>query len=175
MKTVLYSLVLIALFACPAALAHASAREGEMAPDFSLASLTDGGRSVSLHDLRGKVVLVNFWASWCSSCKAEMPGLAGLMGEFGPRGFEFAPVNVDKYESRAIEFLDGLGGSLGPDALIPALYDRGGKAVRAFNPRGMPTSYLIDRGGLILKVYIGSFDDKGLAALRADIEEALER
>ncbi|HET9839368.1 MAG TPA: redoxin family protein, partial [Candidatus Angelobacter sp.] len=64
---------------------------GSVAPDFTLRSLSDG-KSVQLSSLRGKTVLINFWATWCGPCKGEMPGLEKMQNKYGPQGFQILGV-----------------------------------------------------------------------------------
>jgi len=146
---------------------------GQQAPDFSLPGLLDA-KTVPLKDLKGKVVLVNIWASWCTSCKEEMEDLMSVQEQYGPRGFAFVAVNIDNAPDSAIEFMGRLEAKRKKRSAGTFLYDKDKLVPKAYLQRAMPTSYLIDREGKIRKIYLGSFSKSTLAALTAEIEEALK-
>jgi peroxiredoxin len=127
--------------------ASAAAQIGKPAPDFTLAD--PEGVTYSLDDLRGQVVLVNFWATWCEPCRAEMPELDDLAHEYREQGFRVLAVNVleDGPSIRAF------GRELNLD--LPLLADRGGETYKAYNVRALPSSYLIDGEGVIRDVRLG--------------------
>jgi cytochrome oxidase Cu insertion factor (SCO1/SenC/PrrC family) len=135
---------------------------GHLAPLFSLASLS--GSPISLRSLRGKVVLVNFWATWCGPCKSEMPRLAGWYGRLRARGF--VVLGVDQLEGAGTvrAFVQKLG------IPYPVVLDQNGDAAAQYDVVGTPTSYLVDRQGYVEDVTPGILD-KGY--LNAHIEPLL--
>ncbi len=115
---------------------------GERAPDFRLAQLGKDAR-VGLADARGKVVFVDFWASWCSPCREAMPQYEKLYASLPHDGFAILAINVDETRADAEKFLAAHPVSY-PIALDPA-----GEVPKAYGLIGMPTSYLIDRNGVV--------------------------
>jgi thiol-disulfide isomerase/thioredoxin len=146
---------------------------GQPAPDFALPGLFDT-QTVSLKDLKGKVVLMNIWASWCTSCKEEMEDLMSVQDQYGPRGFAFVALNIDNAPASAVEFMGRLEAKRKKKPAGTFLYDKDKMVPKAYLQRAMPTSYLIDREGKFRKIYLGSFSKSTLAALTAEIEEALK-
>ncbi|MCK4724510.1 MAG: TlpA family protein disulfide reductase, partial [Anaerolineales bacterium] len=123
-----------------------SPREGFSAPDFSLELL--GGGQVTLSELRGKVVLVNLWASWCPPCRAEMPAIERVYRSYKDLGLVVLGVNTTNQdsESAAASFVQEMGLS------FPIPLDRSGAVSASYNLRGLPSSYFIDRQGIIRSV-----------------------
>ena len=146
---------------------------GQQATDFTLPGLFDE-KTVSLRDLKGKVVLMNIWASWCTSCKEEMEDLMSAQEQLGPRGFAFVAVNIDNAPASAVEFMSRLEAKRKKKPAGTFLYDKDKMVPKAYLQRAMPTSYLIDREGKFRKIYLGSFSKSTLAALTVEIEEALK-
>jgi peroxiredoxin len=134
------------------------------APEVRFAALS--GEQFSTSDLRGKVVLVNFWATWCTTCVQEMPRMIDTYRKFAPRGYEMVAVAVqsdhpnsvaDFAQRRALPFKVALDGD--------------GDIARQFGRiRITPTSFLIDRNGRVLKEYVGEPD---WAEFHALVEKAL--
>lgn len=126
-----------------------SPREGFSAPDFTLDSL-DGGQT-TLSDLRGQIVLVNLWASWCLPCRAEMPAIERVYRSYKDLGLEVLAVNATNQDSvdAAMAFVQERG------LTFPVLLDRTGSTSAAYNLRGLPSSFFIDRQGVIRSVVIG--------------------
>ena len=143
-----------------------SPREGFLAPDFTLEAI--GGETFTLSDLRGSVVVVNLWASWCPPCRAEMPALQQVYEKYRDRGLEILAVNTT-YQDREAEaraFVDELGLS------FPILLERTGEMAREYQLRAMPSTFFIDREGVIRKVILGG--PMSEATLQTAIEELLE-
>ncbi|MGB7219181.1 MAG: TlpA disulfide reductase family protein [Vicinamibacterales bacterium] len=113
------------------------------------------GATVRLADYRGKVVLVDFWASWCIPCKVSFPALDALYKEFMARGFEVLAVNLDERRRDADAFL-----AARPHTM-PILFDPKGASPVAFDVKGMPSSFLIDRAGTIRFTHMGYSDNIG--------------
>jgi thiol-disulfide isomerase/thioredoxin len=164
-QQIIYPLSLFAVLICWALPAYAL-RIGEPAPPIALASLP-AGHDTRLSHLRGKVVYIDFWASWCGPCRLSFPLLEQLRAELGPRGFEVLAVNVDEFEADALEFLAEV------PVNYPVVRDAEGDTPQAYGVLGMPTGYLIDRRGVVRYVHQGFRKTDGVQ-LRAAIIELLE-
>ncbi len=127
---------------------------GDRAPDFRLASL-DGGQ-VTLGDYRGRYVLVNFWATWCPPCRAELPDLAGFYHEYADQGFVLLGVNEGESAATAGGYLS----SAGLD--FPVLLDLNGSVMARYGVTGMPSSFLVDPDGQVLRRWTGMLDRRTL-------------
>jgi len=123
---------------------------GGATPPLALQDLA--GRLHDLADYRGKVVLVNFWATWCEPCRAEMPSIDRLRRSLQGRPFEVLGVNLAEPLSRIEKYLDGM--PLG----FPLLRDRDSAASKAWKARLLPASYLVGRDGRIRYVAYGELD-----------------
>ncbi len=121
---------------------------GSPAPEFTLERLADGA-PVSLSDLRGQVVLVNFWATWCKPCEDEMPAMERLYRALRAEGFELLAISVDDDPDEVRRFSERLGLS------FPILLDPGQRVARAYLTFRFPESLLIDADGVVLERYIG--------------------
>lgn len=127
-----------------------TASAGELsgaAPGFDLAAM-DGGR-VALEDLRGQVVMVNFWATWCGPCREEMPHLEALYQRYSDLGFTLLGVNVEEDSSGADEFLSETPVS------FPILFDPGNQVSELYDVVAMPSTVLIDRSGNMRFIHHG--------------------
>jgi len=120
---------------------------GAAAPDFSLPA-RDGG-AVRLSDLKGQVVMINFWATWCGPCRQEMPLLGQIADKYGPLGFTLLGVNVEPDSVAAQEWLKGM------KVDFPILFDRKSEVAQRFGVEGMPSSVFIDRAGTVRYVHRG--------------------
>jgi cytochrome c biogenesis protein CcmG, thiol:disulfide interchange protein DsbE len=134
---------------------------GQAAPSLELSTVD--GRPVSLASLRGNVVLVDFWASWCGPCAQAFPALEDLFQEYRTRGFEVLAVNLDEKRRDADRFLADR-----PHAMTVALDPRG-RSAKAFGLEGMPTSFVIGRDGKVRFVHTG-YTQKTLDDYRREIE-----
>jgi peroxiredoxin len=114
--------------------------------------MTTDGRPLSLQALRGKVVLVNFWATWCEPCIREMPSLQQLRDQFHTEGFEILAVNYQEGPARINSFVEKLQLSL------PVVRDTDGSVARAWGARIFPANYLVDRAGNIRHSMTGAAD-----------------
>ena len=126
-------------------------RPGQPAPTFTLPRL-DGGPPVSLAALRGRVVLVNFWATWCGPCEAEMPAMQRLYRSLAGTDFELLAVSVDASRDEVEAFRKRL------DLRFPILLDPEKSVSTRYQSYRYPESYLVDRDGRILARYIGPRD-----------------
>jgi peroxiredoxin len=140
---ILASTLLLAVLAGPAtATGPASA-----APDFALPA-RDGGE-LRLSDLRGQVVMINFWATWCGPCRQEMPLLQQIHAKYEPLGFTMLGVNVEPDSAAAQTWLKGM------PVRFPILFDRKSEVSASFGVEAMPSSVLIDREGRVRHVHRG--------------------
>ena len=129
---------------------------GELAPNFEVS--THDGRRVKLSDFRGRPVLINFWARWCTSCLSEMPEIKALQAERGADGFVVLAVNAGETRAQAVEFIDYL------QAPFTFALDPGLKLSDAYGVRGLPQSIFIDSTGVVQAVYAGHADRARLTA-----------
>lgn len=136
-----------------------------LARDFSLKDLN--GNTVRLRDLRGNAVFLNFWATWCPSCKLEMPAMEELHKAFGSEGLVILAVNYREGSEEIKKFYKE------HDLTFTALLDSEGKAFDSYQTWSLPTTYLIDRRGTIVGKVIGYRDwdsDEAKAFLRQLLE-----
>lgn len=136
----------------------ASSPARSVAPDFTLTAAD--GRAVSLQALRGQVVLLNFWATWCPPCKAEMPDLDALQREYAAsKGFTVIGVNMEEEAAVVTAFAESRKIS------FPLLLDADGQvASKLFAVRSLPTSMIIDREGLIRDAWMGQISKDAMLA-----------
>ncbi len=117
------------------------------APDFTLKSR--GGENIKLSELRGQVVMINFWASWCGPCRQEMPLLDQLYQRYQPMGFTLLGVNVEEDSRAADKILKEIPVS------FPVLYDKKNQVSESYQVRAMPSTFLIDRDGKVRYLHKG--------------------
>ena len=118
----------------------------------TLAGVSSGGVAGADLDLashRGEVVVVDFWASWCKPCRAELPWLAAMQAEHGAAGLTVLTVNLDRKRADADELLASLG------VALPVVHDPDGKLAEAHKLAGMPTSLVYDRDGTLRATRVG--------------------
>jgi thiol-disulfide isomerase/thioredoxin len=135
------------------------------APGFILPT-QDG--EIRLEDLRGKVVYLDFWASWCKPCIKSFPWMHYLKATYQDQGFEIVAVNLDTDKSLAEDFLNRV------DINFIVAFDPVGKTAEAYQLRGMPSTYLIGRDGRIYASHIG-FRDKDKPKLEQAVKLLLEQ
>ena len=126
-----------------------SPREGFLAPDFTLDTLD--GTKVTLSELRGKIVLINLWATWCPPCRAEMPALENAYKQYKDSGVVVLGLNVTNQDSEKDipPFVDEFG------LTFPILLDRDGSVSALYQLKGLPTTYFVNREGIIRTVVVG--------------------
>jgi len=126
-------------------------REGDVAPDFEVSSFE--GERMRLSDFRGQPVLLNFWASWCGPCRAELPVMEVKLREHAADGLVILGVNNGERIETAERFLERL------DVKLTAYaYDPGADIARRYSLLGMPTSFFIDAGGVITAVFASALN-----------------
>jgi len=124
---------------------------GAPAPDFTLPRL-GGGDRVRLDSLRGRVVFLNFWATWCKPCEEEMPAMERLYQAFRDDGLEMLAISVDVGEAEVIAFQERMGLS------FPLLHDPDRSVASRYQSFRFPETYLIDQQGTVVGRYIGPRD-----------------
>lgn len=141
-----------------------AAEKGRAAPDFELASLDSG--LLRLDSLRGKYVLLNFWAAWCTSCKVETPKLQQLYEELEATGTPFTVVGVNQQETQAT----AAAFTRTYNISYPIVLDSSGEISQAYRvDRGLPHSFLISPTGVIETVQLGELTDADIARIKGDI------
>jgi len=123
--------------------------ERHTAPDFISENLRGG--NTGLADYKGKVVLLNFWATWCRPCRAEMPGMETLWQKYKEQGLVVAAISVDEGSRGRIETFSKL-----LDLSFPILLDPESKVSNLYKVTNMPTSFFIDRNGKIISRIVGT-------------------
>ncbi len=129
----------------------------------------DGG-TVRSKELAGKVVLLNFWATWCGPCKEEMPSLAKLQSQFDPTQFQVVTITTDMHPLGIKQFLDHLG------IRLPVLFDQHEDVSRSFMVRGLPTTVLITQEGRAVGRAVGprAWDSEESVALVKHVLESMK-
>lgn len=139
----------------------------QTAPDFEIENLAGG--NTALADYKDKVVLLNFWATWCMPCRAEMPGMETVWKKYKEQGFVVVAISVDEGSKGRIETFSKL-----LDLSFPILLDPESKVSDLYKVSNMPTSFLIDRNGKIISRIVGT-DDWTSAETVQLVEELLSQ
>jgi len=121
---------------------------GRPAPDFSLTTL-DGARTVRLSEMRGQVVVVNFWASWCAACHEEHPNLIAAWERYRDQGVVLVGIDYNDERRAAMAFMRELGGDW------PVVGDPGGRTALAYGVYGVPETFFVSRRGVVAYKQIG--------------------
>lgn len=153
-------LLAVTTFATAFAGGHTSSHA---APAFKLPTLTG---TVSLDSLRGQVVYLDFWASWCGPCRASFPWMTGLDKKYRSRGLRIVAVNLDKDRALADAFLADYA------APFTIAFDPKGNTAEAYGVSAMPSSFVIGKDGKVLLRHAG-FDPQRTGTVELQIEEAL--
>lgn len=125
--------------------------ESFIAPSFDLPALSGG--KIRIADYRGKVVFINFWATWCSTCKVEMPSMQKLYDRYKNKGFEMLTISVDKDRSLVQPFMDQY------NLTFPVLLDpESAVAKKQYRTTGVPETFIVNRSGIIVHKAIGPRD-----------------
>ncbi len=158
------SIISILAFACSTLVLTAAdkAKVNQAMP--KLSQLLPGA---SLPNTSGKVILVDFWASWCGPCKASFPCLNRLQEKYASKGLVIIGVGVDEDAAKYTAFSKKMG------AKFTVVHDAQHKAAEFFAPPSMPTSYIIDRKGVIRHIHTGFRGEKTEAEYTAEIEALL--
>jgi thiol-disulfide isomerase/thioredoxin len=135
------------------------------APEINLPGVSG---TVQLASLKGKVVYLDFWASWCEPCKKSFPWMHDIKQNYADQGFEILAVNLDKDRELADRFLKEM------DVNFIVAFDENGKSASDYKLRGMPSSYLIDRDGKVYASHIG-FRENDKTSLEQAIKSLLSK
>ena len=133
-----------------AARAESIPLQGHPAPDFTLQTLD--GATLSLSDLQGQAVVLNFWATWCPPCRAEMPELQAAYEDFGPGGLVVLGVNQGEEQAAVQAYLDEL------NLTFPVVLDTQFEASEIYQVNSLPTTFFIDRDGVIREIVVGQMN-----------------
>jgi cytochrome c biogenesis protein CcmG, thiol:disulfide interchange protein DsbE len=146
------------------------AKRGELpdAPAFTLDRL-EGAGTLSLAQLRGKAVAVNFWASWCDPCKDESPFLEQIWRRNRGRGLVVLGLDANDFRADAKRFVRRYG------LTYPVVYDGPGKTIERYGVTGFPETFVVDRQGRVVEAFVGAIaTDEDKARFRTAVRKALE-
>lgn len=160
MKVIKFNFLLVMII-----FSHLAMADVQDAPSFKLP--TANGQ-VDLESLKGQVVYLDFWASWCKPCKSSFPWLHEMKARYKDKGFEVLAVNLDKERALADEFLKKM------DVNFVIAFDESGDTATKYELRGMPSSYMIGRDGKLYASHIG-FRDKDKAKMEEVIRHLLSK
>lgn len=141
---------------------QATKTTGQGAMDFSLSDLN--GKTVNLSDYQGQVVMVNFWASWCPPCTAELPTIQAFYESHQADGFVVLAVNAHENPNDVRTFINNRGFS------FPVLLDSDASVMDSYGIRALPMSFIIDKSGNVQYIHRGEIDT---ATLKAKVEPLL--
>jgi len=140
-----------------APIAAGPVQKGQPAPDFTLATLEGG--EVTLSDYAGQVVVVNFWATWCPPCKAEMPDIHDYYQANQDKGFAVLAVNAHEDENTVSRFIESTGFT------FPVLLDSRGIVEQQYQVHSFPSTFVIDRDGRVVYIHVGLISPEVLASV----------
>jgi cytochrome c biogenesis protein CcmG, thiol:disulfide interchange protein DsbE len=163
-----FSLILLSLLLtlpAPSDLVAVMRDDRPVAPDFTL-PVRSG--TVSLRDFRGKVVLVDFWASWCVPCRQSFPWMSSMVDRYSEQGLVIVAINLDKKREAADTFLENF-----PAHFVVA-FDPAGKTAEAFHVGAMPSSFIVSRTGRIVYSHAG-FEQAKARTVEDQIKEVLSK
>lgn len=162
LSSVAFSVLFSGLVALPALAADV----GSPAPTFSLESIknTPAGQKISAANYKGKIVYVDFWASWCIPCQSSFPVLEKLRAKYKDKGFEVVAINMDENLEDANKFLAKYPVS------FPIARDAAGTVAEQFKVKGMPTAYILDAKGAVLHVVEGFNEAKETALIESALK-----
>lgn len=139
-------------------------KPGDAAPAFTLADVN--GNTVTLESLKGKVVLLNFWAIWCPSCREELPGLNTLQRKYADKGFTVLSICIESSDSIVVNYLKK------HPVAFPVLVDKKGDVADAFRFSGLPASFMVGKDGIIRRKYSG-YDKESFTQIEHELSELL--
>ena len=137
-------------------------------PSTVLPDLAEAGLEGALPDVEGKVVMIDFWASWCVPCKATFPVMDELYSKYKDRGFQIVAISVDEKKKAIDKFVDRMKPS------FPVAHTKSREFLDSVKPQAMPTSFLVDRNGVIRYMHLGWGGTQMKLELEAQITELLE-
>ena len=157
--------ILLALLCAVLSSTALAIKPGEFAPELNLAQI-DSNLQLRLSDLRGSIVYVDFWASWCGPCRQSMPLYEALFQRLNSKSFRILAVNLDEELKDAEKFLKR------HPVSYSVLLDPTGKSAKAWSVPAMPTSYLVDSNGKVAYIYAG-FEASHIGEIEDDIKTLL--
>jgi len=166
MPALYYRLLFLVLCLLPFTL-NAETLVSQPAPDFSVSRLNGDGQ-INLAEMKGKVIYLDFWATWCPPCRKSFPWMEEMHTRYKDDGLAIVAISVDGKQELAEKFVNETKASF-----ITAI-DSGKKTAKAYKLRAMPSSYLIDRNGNIISSHLG-FRTSKTAAMEAEIKSALRQ
>lgn len=158
--------ILLLLGACIFSTDSYAVSNGQISPDFTLSSSTK--QNTRLAELRGQVVMLNFWATWCNPCRVEIPHLQKLYAQYKDIGFTILGVSIDNNKIKAAKMAKDLG------AKFPILFDNKQKVSKLYSIKTMPFTILIDRDGKVRHLFQGykpGYEEKYRKAIRQLLRE----
>ena len=158
--------ILLLLGACTFSTASYAVSSGQISPDFTLSSSTK--QNTRLAELRGQVIMLNFWATWCNPCRVEIPHLQKLYAQYQDIGFTILGVSIDNNKIKAAKMAKDLG------AKFPILFDNKQKVSKLYSIKTMPFTILIDRDGKVRHLFQGykpGYEEKYRKAIRQLLRE----
>lgn len=139
---------------------------GGKAPDFTLKTLQ--GENLNLNEQRGKIIVINFWASWCPPCRKEMPVLQKFYDKYQALGVSVWAVNVEQENQAGHNFLKGL------DLTFPIFFDQSNSISKTYQVKAMPSTVIVDRDGIVRYIFRGykdGYEKKYAKAIKKLIRE----
>ncbi len=166
MKKILVTLTLVGTLALSLALpASALTGKGALAPDFTLTTL-DGKQEITLSELQGKVVYIDFWASWCGPCRKALPAVQALWHEYRDEEFQMLGVNLDRKLEAGLKYVEAKGVD------FPSVFDEGGRVSTSFGVRSIPSMLIIGPDGKVAYSEVG-FNPRALPEIKSTINRLL--
>jgi cytochrome c biogenesis protein CcmG, thiol:disulfide interchange protein DsbE len=163
MKT-LIAILFIAAILVP--LSAFAVNAGDVAPEFSLHDVN--GSIVTLNSFKGMVVFLTFWATWCPSCKEELPDLNTLQQKFADKGFTVLSICIESSDSIVANYL------MKHPVIFPVLVDKKGAVAETFRFSGLPASFMVGKDGIIRHKYSG-YDKEAFTLIEQKIIELLNK
>jgi thiol-disulfide isomerase/thioredoxin len=130
------------------------------------------GKAVDLSNFKGKVVLLNFWASWCEPCRAEFDELIHLQEKYKAQGLVVLAVNLAEMKPRIYQYLKSSGI---PENAVEILRDQNSLTYKTWKARGLPNTFLINRSGKVEAVWVGAIEDADSNDVKLKIEKLLAK
>ena len=147
-----------------------AAEVGESALDLSLPLIVNqaqNAETVSLSDHQGKIIYLDFWASWCTPCRRSFPWMNDMQKKYGNKNFKVISINVDSERDLAEEFLANT------PAKFSVLYDPDGALASEMKLKGMPSSFIINADGVVVSAHVG-FTDKKKSLYEQEIKQLIQ-
>ncbi len=163
-KSKLWILQVALIIAALPTLLNAGFKEGDRLPDLTTFKL----EGTLPKDVKGKVVLLDFWASWCEPCKKSFPAMEELRRQYGDQGLTIIAVSVDEKQADMDQFLESV------KVTFSTLRDANQKLVGEADVPTMPTSFLVDRSGSIRFIHKGFTGDETVKQYKSEIEQLLK-